>query len=450
MSEPQPLTRRQVFDLAWPMVFANAALPLAGVTDTFVIGLVGGAVDLGGVALGATLFNVFYWSFYFFRMSTTGLATQADGAGQHAESQRILLRALGAATIIGLLLLALRIPASSIGFAILQGDADVEALGATYFLVRSWGAVGVFTSFALTGWLIGLGRTRAVLIVSVALSATNIALDLWFVLGLGWGVAGVAAATAIAEMFAAILAGAFALDAIRARGGFAPEALAWSSLLDPRAARRLFAVNADLMVRTWSLILGFSWFANVGARLGTSVLAGNHVLLQIVSLWAFVLDAYAFVAETEVGRAVGARSVPRLRRAIRLTTEFALGSGFVFMIVTLAFGPAALNAWIADPDARATALTFLTYCAVIPLIGAMAWQLDGVFVGATRSRAMRNAAVIAVLMYLALNEALMSGLGLGAHGAWLAFLGYYIARAATLGAAYPGLERSLGTPRPSA
>jgi MATE family multidrug resistance protein len=277
--------------------------------------------------------------------------------------------------------------------------------------------------------------------VNVAFSAINLVLDVWFVLGLGWGVAGVAAATAIADVASALIAGAIVLRAVAEQGGWSPAALIPKALLDPAAARRLFSVNLDLMIRTWSLVLGFSWFANVGARLGVSVLAGNHLLLQIVSVWAFVLDAYAFVAETEVGQAVGARSTPRLRRAIRLTTEFALASGFVFMLATLAFGPMALDAWIADEGARASAKTFLPYCAVIPFLGSLAWQLDGVFIGATRSKAMRNAAIVAVLIYLGVDLALTPQLG--AHGAWLAFLAYYVARAGTLAAAYPGLEKSL-------
>lgn len=440
MSSPPPLTRRRVFDLAWPMVLANAALPLAGVTDTFVIGLVGDKTDLAGVALGVTLFSVFYWSFYFLRMSTTGLAAQADGRGERAETQRVLLRALGAALVIALALLALRRLAAAGGFAILQGEPEVEALGTTYFLTRSWGAPGAFASFALTGWLIGLGRTRAVFAVNVVYAAVNLALDVWFVLGLGWGVAGVAAATAASEVASALAAAGVALHVVRAEGGWSPLALDRRALLDATAIRRLFAVNLDLMVRTWSLVLGFSWFANEGARLGTRVLAGNHVLLQIVSVWAFVLDAYAFVAETEVGRAVGARSVARLRRAIRLTSEFALLSGVVFMLTTFALGPMALTAWIADPEARASALRYLPYCAVIPFLGAAAWQLDGVFIGATRSRAMRNAAVAAVAIYL-LADVLLTP-RLGADGAWLAFLIYYLARAGTLAAAYPGIERA--------
>ena len=178
MTDAPRLSRWRVFQLAWPMVFANAAIPLAGVTDTFVIGLVGETTDLAGVAIGATLFSVFYWSFYFLRMSTTGLAAQADGANDRAECQRVLLRALGAAALIGLTLMALKGPAAAAGFAILQGGPEVEALGTVYFGVRAWGAVGAFASFALTGWLIGLGRTRAVFAINVVFSATNLALDL--------------------------------------------------------------------------------------------------------------------------------------------------------------------------------------------------------------------------------------------------------------------------------
>lgn len=440
-ASPPPLTRRRVFGLAWPMVFANATLPLAGIVDTFVIGLVGNASDLGGVALGGTLFSVFYWSFYFLRMSTTGLAAQADGAGRTGDCQQVLARALLAALAIGAIVTLLRAPAAAIGFAVLQGPDDVEALGAEYFTVRSWGALGAFASFALTGWLIGLGRMRAVLVVSLVYSATNIVLSLWFVLGLGWGVSGVAAATAVAEYANALVAGLFVLNAIRRQGGLARAALGWSALLAPAAMKSLFAVNLDLMIRTWSLVIGFSWFANVGAKLGTAVLAGNHVLLQIVTLWAFVLDAYAFVAEAEVGRAVGAKSVPRLRRAIRLTSEFAVASGFVFMLATLAFGPPALTAWIADDAARTSAIALLPYTAAIPLIGAVAWQLDGVFIGATRSRSMRNAAVAAVVLYLGVDALLTPSFG--AHGAWLAFLSYYVFRGGTLAIAYPALEKSL-------
>jgi len=431
----------RVFQLAWPMVFANAALPMAAVVDTFVIGMVGGATDLAGVALGGTLFNVFYHSFYFLRMSTTGLTAQAVGAGDHVRSQRVLLRSLAVAFSIGMLLLMLRGPAAAIGRNIMQGSAEVEATAEQFFRARCWGAPGALAGFVLGGFLIGLGRTREVLAVNVVFSLLNLLLDVWWVLGLGLGVTGVGLATATADTVGALISAAMVYGAIRAHGGVRPQALDWRALFEPAALRKLFGVNADLLVRTWSLLLGFSWFANVGARLGATVLAGNHVLLQIVSVWAFVLDAYAFVAESEVGRAFGTGSLPRLRRAIRLTTEFSVTSGAVFAMLTWLCGPVVLEAWISDIAARQSALRFLPYCAAIPLLGSLAWQLDGVFIGATRAAAMRNAAVVAVGLYLVADFLLTPKLG--AHGAWLAFLSYYVGRAGTLAAAYPGLERAL-------
>jgi MATE family multidrug resistance protein len=423
------------------MVFANAATPLASVADTFVIGAVGDKDDIAGVALGAVLFNIFYWSFYFLRMSTTGLAAQAEGANDQTASQLIVLRALTAALAIGLIVLVLRGPAAALGFWVLQGEAKVERLGEVYFSIRALGAIGAFASFALTGWLIGAGRTREVLAVTVVYSAVNIGLDFWFVFGLNLGVAGVAWATAIADVLSALMAGLVVHLVVQRRGGWRSEARAPRAVFDPSALKQLFAVNLDLMIRTWSLVISFSWFANIGAKLGAAVLAGNHVLLQIVSVWAFVLDAYAFVAESEVGRAFGAKSVSALRRAIRLTSEFAFASGFLFMIATFAFGPALLDAWIADEEARASALRFLPYCAAIPFFGAAAWQLDGIFIGATRSAAMRNAGIASALIYLALDRTLTPNFG--AHGAWTAFLLFYLARAGALAADYPALERDV-------
>jgi MATE family multidrug resistance protein len=414
------------------MFFSNAAVPLASVVDTAVIGAVGDKADLGGVALGGTLFNLVYWSFYFLRMSSTGLAAQARGAGQADELVRVLVLALGAATLI------VRHPVATIGFGVLQGAERVEAAGTTFFLARSWGAVGAYASFAVTGWLIGVGRTRAVLGVQFVFSAVNIVLDLWFVLGLGWGVAGVGAATAIADTVGALVAIGVALRVVRRELGFHLKP-GDRSLWSPVAVRRLLSLNSDMMIRSWALLAGFSWFTNSGARLGAATLAANHVLLQIVTVWAFVLDGYAYIAEAEVGLAVGARSREALRRAIRITTELAVGSGALFMVVTLFAGPALVERWIADPDTAAAARRFLPYCAVIPFLGAWAWQMDGVFVGMMASTAMRNASIAAVLLYVGFDRLLTPSLGV--PGLWLAFVLYYVARAGTLLVQYPTVER---------
>jgi MATE family multidrug resistance protein len=278
-----------------------------------------------------------------------------------------------------------------------------------------------------------------VLVVQVVFSATNVLLDLWFVLGLGHGVVGVAAATAIADVTSAIAGGVIVWGIIRRQQGVQPGA--WNrELWSWGAIRRLLVINTDMMVRSWALLAGFAWFANTGARQGAALLAGNHVLLQIVTVWAFVLDAFAFTAETAVGHAFGAGSLVDMRRAIRVTTELALVCGAAFLVLTLVGGPWVLERWIADPDALAIAKRFLVYCAVIPLIGAPAWQLDGIFIGAMRSASMRNASVVATALYIGFDLALTARFG--PHGMWAAFLLFYVARGATLAVAYPGIERA--------
>ena len=437
----QPLTRTAVLARAWPLIFANATVPLAGVIDTFVLGLSGDSSDLGGVALGGALFSVFYWSFYFLRMGTTGMTAQADGAGRLAEVQRILLRATIVAVILGLLVWVFRFPISSIGFTILQGSEIVETKGADYLLARAWGAPAALAGFAISGWLIGLGRNSATLAIYAVFSGVNIVLDFWFVLGLGMGPGGVGAATAIAEWTAALVAIGFALHAIRAQNGWAEHVLNRAKLLDRQALAEMFQVNLNLMIRTWSMVIGFTWFANAGARQGTSALAGNHVLLQIITLWAFVLDAFAFVAETEAGRAFGRKSKDALRRAIRMTGEPMFMAGAGFAVLTFFFGEAALTLVIEDEAARQAAITYLPWCAIIPLLGAGAWLLDGVFIGTTSGKILRNAGLAAVAVYLIADFVLAPAYG--NHGVWAAFLIFYVARGATLAVAYPALERRL-------
>ncbi len=427
------------------MIIANAATPLAGVVDTGVIAAASPAAALGGVALGGVVYTILYATFYVLRMSTSGLTAQAEGAGDADASARTLARALSVGLLVGFVLLAAAPLAAQAGFALLNGPAAVEAEGRAYFLARAWGFPGALAMLAITGWLIGRGEMGATLAVSLIFSIVNIVLDLVFVLGLGWGlgwgVAGVGAATAIGET-AGALVGAVLVRRSLARGpALTPGALSYTRVLDLAAARRLFAVNSDLVVRTWSLIAGFSWFAHVGAQRGEAVVAGNHVLLQIVALWAFVLDAFAFVAESEVGRAIGARDRRAFGRAVQITGEASLACGLAFAVATLVLGPPVLAALVADAEAAAHIRKFLPYCAAVPLLGALAWHLDGVFIGATRSRAMRNAALGALAAYLASHAVLAPWLDV--HGMWLALLVFYVARAFALSLAYPSLARSV-------
>ena len=432
------LTRRSVLARAWPLVFANATVPIAGVVDTFVLGRTGSAADLAGVAQGAILLSVLHGSTYFLRMGTTALTAQAEGADNAPESQRTLLRALGLALILGVILLLARDLVAWAGFAILPGEADTEAVGSSYFLIRMFGLTGGMIALAISGWLIGQGRSLDTLAIFAVFSLVNIGLDLWFVFGLGWGPDGVALATVIAEWAGAGLAIIVALNVIRKRGGWADGVLDRSRLLDPIAVRRLVLMNTNLMIRTWTLTIGFFWFVHSGTQQGTAELAGNHVLLQIITLWAFVLDAFAFVAEAESGRAIGKRSVRDLRRAARLAGEAMAISGAVFAALTLFAGTVVLG-FVVEADAvRASAVAFLPYCAAVPFIGAAAWLLDGMFIGAAAGPTVRNAGIASLSVYLAVDFALG---GAGNHGVWAAFLVFYLARAAALALAWPSLER---------
>ena len=400
------LTRPAIFAQAWPIMLGQALIPLVGIVDAAVIGRTGEPAALAGVALGAVVINLLFWSFGFLRMGMSGLAAQAQGAGDGGEVEALLLRGLAIGGVAGGILLLLQYPLGELAFALLAGGEDVTAEAAGYTAYRFFGAPAALAVFAINGWLLGLGRTRAALALLVAMNAANIALDLLFVWGLGMGAAGVGLGTAGAEWIALVTGLAIAAHVC----GAGPVALmrrhGRRKLFDPAALTRLFRVNADLMIRTIALLAMFTWFANSGARLGAQPLAANHVLLQFVSVAGFVLDAFAFTAEARVGNAVGARSRTYFLRTIRLAGEFSLGAGLVLAALFWLAGDMAIAAITTDPGTREQAQRFLPFAALVPLLGMPSWLLDGIFIGATRTRALRNAALLAAALYLALDLAL--------------------------------------------
>jgi MATE family multidrug resistance protein len=435
------LSRAQVFAQAWPIMLGQASVPLVGVVDTVVIGRTGNTAALAGVALGATVINLIFWSFGFLRMGMTGLTAQADGSGNRAEVNALLLRGLATGGAIGLVLLAFNMPLASIAFALLAGGKDVTAEASAYVAASFLGAPAALAVFAITGWLFGLGKSRAALVLQVVMNLANVALDVWFVWGMGMGARGVALGTAGAQWIA-LATGLVICSRI---AGNNPLALAREAgrahLLDRAALRNLFHVNRDLMIRTIALLLLFTWFTNAGARLGAVTLAAQQVLMQFVNVAAFVLDAFAFTAESRVGNAVGMRSRPQFLRAVRLTAEFALLFGALLALAYWLLGGIAIEGIATDPAVRRTAALFLPFAALVPLLGVPSWMLDGIFIGATRGAALRNAAVATTAIYVALDIALRPW---GATGVWTALLAAYVLRALTLGTGFPALLRSLG------
>jgi len=440
------ITRRAIVAQAWPIMIGQITVPLVGLVDTAVIGRTGDAVALAAVALGSFVVTFLFWTFGFLRMGMTGLTAQAEGAKDALEVRALLIRGIAMGFGLGVALLALQVVLIPLAFRLFAGSGQLDAVAEGFVAARLFGAPAALAGFAINGWLLGLGRTRAALLLQIVMNTANITLDLIFVWHFGWGARGVGFGTSSAEWIA--LATGLGIAAfVLGRDGRAAIRREMIRAFDPAALKRLFGVNADIMVRTIALLILFGWFANAGARLGPVQLGANHVLSQFVAVAAYVLDGFAFTAESRVGQAIGSKSRDDFLRAIRLTGEFSFASGLVF-VVAIAFG----GRWLVElmtsnPQVQQHALALAPFAALMPLIGAPAWLLDGIFIGATRGKALRNAAILSTALYIATDLAMRPW---GALGVWIALTLSYVYRAAALGLWWPGLLRDIGTPPPLA
>ncbi|MGC9418994.1 MAG: MATE family efflux transporter, partial [Rhodovulum sp.] len=318
--EAPSLTHRRVLAIALPIVLSNATVPILGAVDTGVVGQMGAAAPIGAVGIGAIILSAIYWVFGFLRMGTTGLTAQAWGARDTAEVDAMLSRALMVAGAAGALLIALQLPLFAGAFRVSPASAEVEALARDYLAIRIWSAPAAIGLYGITGWLIAQGRTRGVLAIQLWMNSVNIALDFWFVLGLGWGVQGVAVATFLAEWSGA------AMGLWLCRAAF--RGAAWrdrARVFAPARLRRMASVNTDILLRSLMLQGIFVSFLFLAADFGDVPLAATQVLLQFLQITAYALDGFAFAAEALVGQAVGARARDRIRGAAVLTSIWGLG-----------------------------------------------------------------------------------------------------------------------------
>ena len=429
------LTHRRVLNIAIPVVLSNATVPILGAVDTGVVGQMGLAAPIGAVGIGAVILSAFYWVFGFLRMGTVGLTAQAEGKGDSDEVAALLTRALMIGLGAGVVIIALQGVLFWAAFHVSPASAEVEGLARQYMVVRIWSAPAAIALFGITGWLIAQERTRAVLVLQLWMNGLNIGLDLWFVIGLGWGVQGVAFATALAEW------SGFALGLWFCRAAFAGAAWrAWATVLSGARWRRMMGVNTDILIRSLLLQAIFVSFMFTGAAQGDVTLAANQVLLQFLMIASYALDGFAFSAEALVGKATGARNPARLRRAALLASGWGMAAAVCMALGFALFGGMIVDAMTTSGEVRAQARVFLPYLVGLPVIACAAFMLDGIFVGATRSRDMRNMMALSFGVYVACVVALEPSLG--NHGLWLALLISFIARAITLGARYPALERA--------
>ena len=430
-TSPPAITHARVARIAVPVVLSNATVPLLGAVDTAVIGQLGQAAPLGAVGMGAVVLATLYWAFGFLRMSTSGLAAQAEGARNAAERSAVLLRGLVVALLAGAALILLQAPLFAAAFAIAPASAELEGLAKTYLAIRIWGAPATIALYALTGWLIGVERTKGVLILQLWQNGLNIVLALWVVLHMGWGIEGVAAATLIAEMTGLLLALWLARDAL------APAVLraGMARLSDRAALSRMFTASRDIMGRTILLQLSFTSFVFLGARFGDVTLAANQVLMQFLEITAYALDGFAIAAETLVGQAIGARAMADVRRAGRIAMQWGFGGAAVLALTYAAVGGAIIDLMTTAPDVRLGARHFLPWLSLAPLIGVASWIFDGIFIGALQTRAMLRTMALSVAVYAAALAVLIPLLG--NHGLWAALMVLNATRGLTMWRAYP-------------
>ena len=432
---PRAVTHARVLKIAIPIVISNATIPLLGAVDTGVVGQMGEAAPIGAVGIGAIVISAVYWVFGFLRMGTTGLAAQAEGAGDGAEVAALLTRVLLIGLAAGAALILLQLPLFWAAFRLAPASAEVEALAQGYLSIRIWSAPAAIAIYGLTGWLIALERTRAVLVLQVWMNGVNILLDLWFVLGLGWGVEGVAVATFLAEWSALALGLWLCRDAFRR-----PEWRDRARVMDAERLRRMAVVNTDILIRSLLLQAIFVSFLFIGSDFGDVTLAANQVLMQFLQITAYALDGFAFAAEAIVGQAMGARSLATLRRGAVVSSIWgglsSLGMAAAFALA----GPAIIDLMATAPEVRAEARVFLPWMVAAPLVGLASWMLDGIFIGATRTADMRNMMAASFAIYVA--AALVLVPAYGNHGLWAALLVSFVARGVTLGLRYPALERA--------
>jgi MATE family multidrug resistance protein len=433
------VSHRAVMRIALPMTLAHITTPLLGFADAAVIGRLGQAHLLGAINAGAILFDFIFWGFGFFRMATAGLTAQALGAGDPQEMRAVLMRSLFLAAALGMAIIVLQRLIATIAFAALGASPEVTEAARIYYDIRIWSAPFAFATYAILGALIGRGRTDLGLSLQIAINLVNIALNVLLVYGFGLGIFGSGLGTLIAEV-AGTAAGIALIFWLDPRFYDVPRAL----LFAREKLRRLTAINADIMVRTVALLFSFAYFTSLGARGGDVMLAANAILMNLFMIAAFFLDGFATAAEQMCGQSLGAHDEHGFRGIVRLTSFWCLGFSLFVALAAFVGGRYFIDFISTNDAVRAYALAYLPYAALTPLLGALAFEFDGVYIGATWTREVRNLMLLALALYLAASFALRP---LGNAGLWMALLLFLTARSIGQMWLYPGLvRRAFSTP----
>ena len=409
---------KKILQLAIPSIVSNITVPLLGLIDVAIVGHLGSAAYIGAIAVGGMLFNIIYWLFGFLRMGTSGMTSQAFGQRDLKEVTRVLLRAVGVGLFIALCLLLLQYPIRKIAFLLIDATPEVRELATVYFNICVWGAPAVLGLYGFAGWFIGMQNSRFPMFIAITQNVVNIVASLSFVYLLDMKIEGVALGTLIAQY-----AGFFMVSLLWLRYyGRLKIAFRWREIIGKTAMKRFFQVNSDIFFRTLCLVAVTTFFTSTGARQGDVVLAVNTLLMQLFTLFSYIMDGFAYAGEAMTGRYVGARNNTGLQRMIRLLFRWGWGLSLSFTILYMIGGQDFLGLLTNDTTVINAAGSYYYWVLAIPLAGFAAFLWDGILIGATATRLMFYSMLVASGMFFLIYYIFYALMG--NHALWMAFLIY--------------------------
>ena len=409
---------KKILQLAIPSIVSNITVPLLGLIDVAIVGHLGSAAYIGAIAVGGMLFNIIYWLFGFLRLGTSGMTSQAFGQRDLKEVTRVLLRAVGVGLFIALCLLLLQYPIRKIAFLLIDATPEVRELATVYFNICVWGAPAVLGFYGFAGWFIGMQNSRFPMFIAITQNVVNIVASLSFVYLLDMKIEGVALGTLIAQY-----AGFFMASLLWLRYyGRLKIAFRWREIIGKTAMKRFFQVNSDIFFRTLCLVAVTTFFTSTGARQGDVVLAVNTLLMQLFTLFSYIMDGFAYAGEAMTGRYIGARNNTGLQRMIRLLFRWGWGLSLSFTILYMIGGQDFLGLLTNDTTVINAAGSYYYWVLAIPLAGFAAFLWDGILIGATATRLMLYSMLVASGLFFVVYY-LFYGV-MGNHALWMAFLIY--------------------------
>lgn len=412
------IINKRILQIAVPSIISNITVPLLGLIDVTIVGHLGAAAYIGAIAVGGMLFNIIYWIFGFLRMGTSGMTSQAYGKHDLDEVARLLLRSVGVGLLIAIILVALQYPIRKLAFTFIQTTEEVERLATLYFRICIWGAPAMLGLYGFAGWFIGMQNSRFPMYIAITQNIVNIAASLCFVYLFHMKVAGVAWGTLTAQ-YAGFL---MALLLWRRYYGGLKKHVAWHEVLKKEAMLRFFQVNRDIFLRTLCLVIVTLFFTSAGAAQGEIVLAVNTLLMQLFTLFSYIMDGFAYSGEALVGKYVGANNRLALYRTVRQLFIWGVGLSTGFTLLYFFGGKSFLGLLTNETSVIREAGNYFYWVLAIPLTGFAAFLWDGIFIGATATRQMFYSMLVAsgcfFLVYYSLHE------WMGNHALWLAFIVY--------------------------